>query len=173
MHRIDADGHVANQFSDGDQSLGILGTKVDAAWLNAVQEEICNLLAARGVTLAKGTNTQLRDAMVGAAAAWANIYATGSGAYLNDHLGIASLAFNGTKELVVTLSKAMANDKYAVIPSSKGELTAGASTDWGYPFVTSKTTTSFKVQFRDEAGVVLDISTWSFLLDLVVHGDLA
>lgn len=173
MHRIDADGHVGNLFSNGDKSLGIKGTKVDAAWLNAVQEEICNLLAARGVTLAKGTNTQLRDSMVGAAAAWANIYATGSGAYLDDHRGIASLAFNGTKELVVTLSKAMANDKYGVVVTSKGELTAGASTDWGYPFVTSKTASTFKVQFRDEAGVVLDISTWSFRVDLVVHGDLA
>ena len=62
MHRIDADGHVANAFTDGDSGLGILGTKVDADWLNAVQEEIANLLEGMGITLVKGTNDQLEHA---------------------------------------------------------------------------------------------------------------
>lgn len=64
MHRIDADAHVANQFSDGNPTTGTPGTKVDSAWLNAVQEEVCNLLVtALGVALVKGTNNQLSTAL--------------------------------------------------------------------------------------------------------------
>lgn len=63
MHRIDADAHVANQFSDGDAGLGLPGTTLDAAFLNAVQEEIAGTVEAAGVTLEKGTNTQLLAAI--------------------------------------------------------------------------------------------------------------
>ncbi len=63
MHRTDADGNVGGLFSDGNPSTGVLGTKVDDDWLNAVQEEICNLIEAAGITLVKGTNTQLRAAL--------------------------------------------------------------------------------------------------------------
>lgn len=66
MHRIDADAHVGNQFSDGNPTTGAPGTKVDANWLNAVQEEICTLLEACGITLVKGAN-QLVAAAVAAA----------------------------------------------------------------------------------------------------------
>lgn len=61
MHRIDADGHVGNTFSDGDPSIPTRATQVDDDWLNAVQEEVANSIEGAGVTLVKGTNTQLRD----------------------------------------------------------------------------------------------------------------
>jgi hypothetical protein len=67
MHRTDATDNVANLFADPDPGTGRLGTKVDAAIMNAFQEELCNLIEAMGVTLVKGTNTQLRDACVSAA----------------------------------------------------------------------------------------------------------
>jgi hypothetical protein len=59
MHRVDTDYSVDGSFSDGNQTTGAPGTRVDAAWLNAVQEEIANVIEAAGLTLAKGTNNQL------------------------------------------------------------------------------------------------------------------
>lgn len=64
MHRIDADAHVSNLFDEGDPGVPREPTQVDADWLNAVQEEICNLITANGTALVKGTNTQLRDALL-------------------------------------------------------------------------------------------------------------
>ncbi len=63
MHRTDADGNVANLFDEGDPGVPRQPTQVDAAILNAFQEELCNLIEAAGITLVKGTNTQLRDAV--------------------------------------------------------------------------------------------------------------
>jgi hypothetical protein len=59
MHRTDAARNVANLFVDKDPGAGTRGTVVDAAWLNAVQEELCNFIEDLGGTLVKGTNTQL------------------------------------------------------------------------------------------------------------------
>lgn len=64
MHRIDADAHVANMFDEGDPGVPRAPTQVDADWLNAVQEELCNAITNAGITLVKGTNTQLRSALV-------------------------------------------------------------------------------------------------------------
>ncbi len=59
MHRIDSDANVANQFSAGSPGLGQPGTKISADWLNAIQEEIANLIEAFAVVLDKADNTQL------------------------------------------------------------------------------------------------------------------
>jgi hypothetical protein len=75
MHRIDSNGSVGGAFSDGNPGTGTLGTKVDAAWSNAVQEEICNLIEGLGITLVKGTNTQLRSAILTALLARLNTWA--------------------------------------------------------------------------------------------------
>jgi hypothetical protein len=64
MHRIDAADHADNLFSEGNPATGTPGTKVSAEWLNAVQEELCNALAAAGVAPNKGSNSQLADALV-------------------------------------------------------------------------------------------------------------
>lgn len=69
MHRIDADANVANHFSDGNPATGTPGTKIDTAWLNAIQEELANLIEGAGITLVKGTNTQLLSAAVASATA--------------------------------------------------------------------------------------------------------
>lgn len=61
MHKIDADGHVSNQFDDGDAGTGTPATAVDADWLNAVQGELVNAVEGHGVALVKGDNTQLRE----------------------------------------------------------------------------------------------------------------
>lgn len=64
MHRIDAAGHVGNQFVDGNPGGGIAGTLLEEHWHNAVQEELVTAILTRaGITLVKGTWTQLAAAM--------------------------------------------------------------------------------------------------------------
>lgn len=62
MHKTDAANNVAGAFVDKVPGVSP-GTIVDAPFLNAVQDELCNFIEARGVTLAKGTNTQLTTAL--------------------------------------------------------------------------------------------------------------
>src|SRR6266511_3995397 len=64
MHRIDTPGSISGAFTNTNPA-----TIVDANWFNAVQSEIVNLIEAAGITLVKGTNTQLLTACVAAATA--------------------------------------------------------------------------------------------------------
>lgn len=63
MHRVDADGHVANQFTDGNPGLGQPATLLAADWHNAIQEELCKIVEESGTALNKPTNTQLNTAL--------------------------------------------------------------------------------------------------------------
>ena len=63
MHKIDTPSADNGQFVDKDSSLGIDGTVVDASWLNAVQNEICNMIEGAEITLNKQSVVQLRDAV--------------------------------------------------------------------------------------------------------------
>lgn len=63
MHRTDDDANVANKFDPGDPDVPRQPTLVSADWLNAVQEELCNAIENAGVTLVKGTWTQLQSIM--------------------------------------------------------------------------------------------------------------
>lgn len=64
MHRIDGAGAtIDNLFTEGDPVSGIPATTVTGAWLNAVQEEIANVIEAAGITLSKPDNTQLAAAI--------------------------------------------------------------------------------------------------------------
>lgn len=64
MHKIDTDGHVSNRFVDGNPLTGQPATLVDAAFMNALMDEIVNVIEHAGISLAKGTNTQLRQAII-------------------------------------------------------------------------------------------------------------
>lgn len=64
MHKIDTSGHVLNRFSDGNPLTGQQATLVDAAFANALMDEIVNVIQHAGIPLAKGTNNQLRDAII-------------------------------------------------------------------------------------------------------------
>lgn len=50
-------------FKDGNQSLGIVPTDLEAAWFNQVQEEIANTIEAAGITLNPANRTQLLEAI--------------------------------------------------------------------------------------------------------------
>ncbi len=62
-YRTDGNANVGNLFDAGDPLVPRPPTQVDPPWLNEVQEEICNAVEAAGITLVKGTRTQLRDAI--------------------------------------------------------------------------------------------------------------
>lgn len=64
MHRIDGPGAAAgNLFTEGNPSLSIPATVVTDDWANDVQEEIVNVILDQGISLVKGTQTQLLDAI--------------------------------------------------------------------------------------------------------------
>ncbi len=77
MHRIDTSGNVDNRFHPGNPATGQQATLIDQDWLNAVQEEIVNVILAANIDLEKGTNDQLADAIV---ALIAGVVGDGSGA---------------------------------------------------------------------------------------------
>lgn len=63
MHKIDTNTAVDGSFVDKNAALGVDGTVVDAAWLNSVQDEICNVVEAAGKTLNKQDNSQMASAI--------------------------------------------------------------------------------------------------------------
>lgn len=58
MHRIDGADNVANHFDEGPP-----GTVITDDWLNDVQETLANYIESVGITLVKGTYTQLTSAV--------------------------------------------------------------------------------------------------------------
>lgn len=64
MHRIDSStATVDNKFTNGNPQTATPATVVTDAWLNAVQEEIANVITGAGISLNKPTNTQLLEAI--------------------------------------------------------------------------------------------------------------
>ena len=63
MHYIDAADNIAGQFQGGNANIGLKGTVVDASWLNAVQDEICNVITKSGEQLNKNSSTQLWESI--------------------------------------------------------------------------------------------------------------
>ncbi|WP_282265906.1 hypothetical protein [Stenotrophomonas sp. PS02298] len=64
MHRIDGEGATTSgRFTEGNPTTGVPATVVTADWLNSVQEEIAAVLTAAGLTLNKGNNAQLLQAI--------------------------------------------------------------------------------------------------------------
>lgn len=66
MHLIDAAGHVNNQFVHEDPATNRPPTEIDAAWLNAVQNELSNAIKGLGVALNKDEPNQLLKAITAA-----------------------------------------------------------------------------------------------------------
>lgn len=63
MHKIDGAGHLNGDFVAEDPGNNQPGTLVTPAWLNAVQEEIANVITSTGDELDKADNTQLNQAI--------------------------------------------------------------------------------------------------------------
>jgi len=109
MHRIDTSGNVNNRFHPGNPATGQQATLVDQDWLNAVQEEIVNVILQANIDLEKGTNDQLAEAII---ALIAGVVGDGSGAVpTTRQLLVAGglLAISGTTlaaDRTLTLTKA-------------------------------------------------------------------
>lgn len=63
MKRTNAEGHVANRYTEGNPSLGQPATVVGAEEMNNLQEEIVNVVLAAGLTLDGATENQLLQAL--------------------------------------------------------------------------------------------------------------
>ena len=64
MHRIDGAGHVDHLFVAEDHAALRPPTEITPEIMNAFQEELATLIEWAGIVLAKGNNTQLRQALV-------------------------------------------------------------------------------------------------------------
>jgi hypothetical protein len=100
MHKIDSEGHNNNTFINEDALHGIVGTKLDADWLNAVQSEIIAVLIEANITPQKATTTQLRDAIK-------QIVADGA----TDHTHSNYALKNGNASQTFKVADATANDE--------------------------------------------------------------
>jgi predicted RecA/RadA family phage recombinase len=82
LHRIDAPGHSGNRWVAGNPLAGIPGTVIDAAWMNAFQEELAGLVESQGLVLSKTSQTQVLEAVTKLAqdAAGARLTFTAGGA---------------------------------------------------------------------------------------------
>lgn len=63
MHKIDGAGHVANSWVPEDIPTNRPPTEITADWMNAIQEELVNVVEGAGLTLNKPENTQLLTAI--------------------------------------------------------------------------------------------------------------
>lgn len=72
-------------FTKGNPGLAIPATVVDDDWLNAAQEELCNVILGAGIALSKTVRTQLRDAI-------SKLTRDGGGTYAADSGGANALA---------------------------------------------------------------------------------
>lgn len=64
MHRIDGPGAApGNLFTEGNPNTGVPATTVTDDWMNAVQEELVQVITDAGIALSKPDNTQLADAI--------------------------------------------------------------------------------------------------------------
>lgn len=64
MHRIDGYGNQNGMFTEGNPSTGEPASQITDDWLNASQEELCNVIEYDGTALNKSDNTQLLGAIV-------------------------------------------------------------------------------------------------------------
>lgn len=64
MHRIDGPGNVNGTWVSEDAATQRPPTEITPEWLNSLQEELASFVEWAGLVLAKGDNTQLRQALV-------------------------------------------------------------------------------------------------------------
>jgi hypothetical protein len=97
MFKIDSTGStVDNQFTEGNPQSGIPATVISAEWLNAVQNEIVNILIARGITLNKTKSSQVSEFLQRGIDTWYStfIYARNSICQIDGKIYISQLDGN-------------------------------------------------------------------------------
>jgi hypothetical protein len=156
MHRIDADGHVSNEFDDGDPGIPTQPTMVDAAWLNAVQEEIANVVEDAGITLVKNTNTQLREAI--------RFFMQGVEPGGRLALGGVVSGSNTTDPLLELDGATIGHDSISYVPYKHNRLALYNGTDWVPHFFTAMNqvvTDATKSPAAGAANSTYDMFVWN------------
>lgn len=125
MHRIDAPYHVGNRFSAGNPLTGTPATRVDADIMNALVDELVNVIEHAGITLVKGTNDQLKDAII-AIATGGGEAVTAAGVTIAD----AGSYFTGenVEAALQELAASRANDTYAASRIRRNVITLSGAT---------------------------------------------
>lgn len=113
MHRIDADGHVNNQFSEGNAATGQAATRVSAAWLNDLQENVCRAITGAGISLVKGNYNQLAAAIPILAQSILPDFAAPAGYIFGLRQGMATAT-----AVTVAPGAVDINGKYCVLPAA-------------------------------------------------------
>ena len=132
MHRIDADGHVNNQFSEGNAATGQEATRVSAAWCNDVQENVCQAIEAADIALVKGQGGQLTAAIQALAAARGHI----SGLQLRGYDASRVLVRAGSLEI---------GGRLYVLPADTLITVPAHESAWGWRYLAVRPPTSGKV----------------------------
>lgn len=120
MFRIDTDGSVSGQFTDGNPSTGQEGTVASAEWLNETQETIARAIELAGIALAKGNAHQLYDAILAIATGVAGVGAGPGAVPTTRTLGVGGLVTGG--------GDLTANRSFSVPAASAADVVAGTST---------------------------------------------
>jgi len=110
MHRTEGDNHSSNLFTDGPP-----GATVEENWLNAVQEEICNVITAASITL-KTAASETRDQLLTALQALfiektENI---GKNVIINGDMRIAQRGASGGATFTAASTPANSDDTYLI-----------------------------------------------------------
>lgn len=156
MHRIDAADYApGNLFTDG--SPGVTpATECDDDWLNGVQETICDVIEDAGITLVKGTNTQLTQA-IKARKGCAQIATDGvGGVQLAWGRNVTSVALNpGNLSLDVTTSESY-NLKTQIVTGSIKYTGPGVAYFIEYE---DNGANKIRIRIKNTSGTVQNLST--------------
>lgn len=131
MHRTDAAGATGDHlFTNGDPASGTPCTLVDADWLNALQESVCQVIEGAEITLVKGDNTQLLDAIMAIIASalsttWPGVPVAASGGTVDAITATFAPAIALTDKRIVAVRASGANTSTAPTFAPNG-LTAHA-----------------------------------------------
>lgn len=121
MHRIDTDGHVNGQFTDGNPQTGQASTLVDAAWLNALQENVISVLTAANIAPVKGNNSQLSAAVI---ALIAGVVGTGGGSVPTTRQLLTTGLLTGGSSLVSDVNLDVPKSTAAMVTAGVNDATA-------------------------------------------------
>ena len=152
MQRIDTStaaadlhGKGKNGFTDGDPATGLAATELAAAWFNAVQEEVANIIELSGGTLDKSNNAQVYQAI------------TNMINNANKGVAYATDTAAGTVELATTAeARAGVNVKTAITPATLKDALANGL---GPVYATDTSAGTVELATTDEARAGADART--------------
>jgi len=144
---VDLFGPGKHGFKDGDKALTISATQLNAAWVNSVQEELCNVIEWAGFALDPNNNAQLLAAiLLGKRNYIDGLILSNNAGTPNTHIdisaGIATDSSNGhVMPLAAAITKILqAAGAFAAGTGNNGLFTgARANSTWYHAFLIRKT----------------------------------